>query len=139
MTYSGGSNGSYNIDLCNASQEAIAFHDTLGSSYNVTAGTLYYLRYRSTGSAFNLSITTSVVRLTPLDGGINSGVDRQFMDVTYNSSYTLLVPTRDGYVFAGWYDNEECEGDPYTNALGQSINNWTGLEDKDLYPKWEIE
>ena len=42
---------------------------------------------------------------------------------------TLPVPTRDEYVFAGWYDNEECDG----TALGDTY--YAGA-DCTLYAKW---
>ncbi len=39
------------------------------------------------------------------------------------------IPTRSGYVFAGWYDNEECSGTPYDFTAGIS-------GDLTLYAKW---
>lgn len=36
---------------------------------------------------------------------------------TYSVGAQLPEPTRDGYVFAGWYDNEACTGEP-VEAIG---------------------
>lgn len=39
------------------------------------------------------------------------------------------IPTRNGYVFAGWYDNKECKGSPYdfTKEVSTAVT---------LYAKW---
>lgn len=39
------------------------------------------------------------------------------------------IPTRNGYVFAGWYDNKECEGSPYDFSKEVSTT-------VTLYAKW---
>ncbi len=39
-------------------------------------------------------------------------------------------PTREGNTFAGWYDNEDCTGDPF------SFTNTAITENKTLYAKW---
>ena len=39
------------------------------------------------------------------------------------------IPTKDGFLFAGWYDNEECEGDLFDFSQGV-------VEDVELYAKW---
>lgn len=44
---------------------------------------------------------------------------------------TLLQPSRYGYNFIGWFDNEDCQGNPYT-----TINVGYPLQ-MDLYAKWE--
>ena len=40
------------------------------------------------------------------------------------------APTREGNTFAGWYDNEDCTGDPF------SFTNTAITENKTLYAKW---
>ena len=62
------------------------------------------------------------------NGGSFSGAYVQSVDL-----YSPLVypeePTRDGYHFAGWYDNPNCEGEPF---------DFSATVDKDvtLYAKW---
>ena len=61
-----------------------------------------------------------------LNGG--SGI----VPATQNSgiaTYPTTIPTRDGYVFAGWYDNQSCTGSPYD--FTQDVT-----ADITLYAKW---
>ena len=62
-----------------------------------------------------------------LNGGSVSGTLPSFV----TSTYTLPTPTRDGYVFAGWYDNPEFTG----TALTSIPSGWEGT----LYAKWTAE
>ncbi len=50
---------------------------------------------------------------------------------TYGVGATLPTPTRDGYTFAGWYTNEELEGE----AIAQITT--TDIGDKEYFAKWE--
>ena len=69
-------------------------------------------------------------------------LSNQTVSVGYNDSYTLDLPTRDGYSFKGWYyvqpDNEELM---LTNESGQSKLPWfLTVADNDtyrIYPKWQ--
>ena len=45
---------------------------------------------------------------------------------------TLPTPSKEGYTFVGWYNNEGLTGDPVT-----SISN-TATENKTFYAKWEL-
>ena len=47
----------------------------------------------------------------------------------YQSPVTLPEPTRAGYTFGGWYDNEACSGDAYTATTMPAMN-------VQLYAKW---
>lgn len=49
---------------------------------------------------------------------------------TINNAVTLAVPTRTGYEFLGWYDNEEFGGNPVTTIVKGSYGN------KDFYAKY---
>ena len=49
---------------------------------------------------------------------------------TYNDTITFSNPTRDGYTFLGWYDNED-----FTGTVITSISNRT--TSLSLYAKWE--
>ncbi len=50
---------------------------------------------------------------------------------TYKTDLTLPTPTRDKYVFAGWYDNAEFNGEKI-----ETITVGTETETKNLYAKW---
>jgi len=50
---------------------------------------------------------------------------------TYGEGATLPVPTKDGYSFAGWFDNEDCEGSSVSGIPADA----TG--EKTFYAKWE--
>ena len=54
--------------------------------------------------------------------------------VTYDDNYTLPVPTRTGYSFAGWYYNNE----PLTDSEGKSSSIWNIADDTELTAKWTI-
>ena len=62
-----------------------------------------------------------------LNGGTVSGTLPAFVTTTY----TLPIPTREGYVFGGWYDNPNFTG----NALTSIPAGWEGT----LYAKWTAE
>jgi uncharacterized repeat protein (TIGR02543 family) len=63
-----------------------------------------------------------------LNGGTNPGS----VPTTYNNcqNTTLPTPTRDNYVFGGWYENSSFTGNPVTTIAGGS----TGA--KTYYAKW---
>ena len=54
--------------------------------------------------------------------------------IEYGQDYTLEIPTRDGYDFLGYYDQE---GNQLTNAKGQSLVPCTDLEGFAAIAKWE--
>ncbi len=71
--------------------------------------------------------TTAVLVTFDLKGGTG---DFPVLTVDHGSSLTLTVePTRDGFIFGGWYLDENYET-PYTN---QAIN-----QHQTLYAKWEL-
>ena len=66
---------------------------------------------------------------------VNGGVlaDTQYT-ATYDSAYTLAVPTREGHTFQGWYVDDT----QITYANGQSVADWAYTEDKTATAKWVI-
>ncbi len=54
--------------------------------------------------------------------------------LTYDSEYTLLVPTRKGYTFMGW----KCNGNFVTYANGSSISNFRFDENVNYYADWSV-
>lgn len=47
------------------------------------------------------------------------------------TTYTLLLPTRVGYTFGGWFTRDDLTGDATTEYAGSEL-----VEDKDFYAKW---
>ena len=64
-----------------------------------------------------------------LDGGAFEG--EYLSEYTCENAYTLPIPEKDSYTFAGWYDNAECEGEPIVVIAKGS----TG--DKKYWAKWD--
>ena len=63
-----------------------------------------------------------------LNGGIQA--DGQITSYKIGDEITLLEPQKEGYVFAGWYDNSEFTGNEITKITGKN-------QDFTLYAKWE--
>lgn len=64
-----------------------------------------------------------------LNGGINS--TNNPITYTEGESVTLAEPTREGYIFKGWYESIDFEGTPMTEIPA------TTTGDLYLYAKWE--
>ena len=64
-----------------------------------------------------------------------TGIEYKATQTLEDGLTTTDTVNKDGvpgtWVFSGWYDNENCEGDPITD-----IKNIT--EDQDVYGKWEF-
>lgn len=58
--------------------------------------------------------------------------DDEIESITSSTGITLPTPTKDGYVFDGWYDNAELEGEALSGYYYSS-------EDITLYAKWYID
>lgn len=56
--------------------------------------------------------------------------------VVFGQSYTLVVPTRTGYDFIGWFGLANAKGIKYTSYDGKSISNWSGTSDVTVYAYW---
>ena len=56
------------------------------------------------------------------------------MTHTNGVTTTLDVPTKSGYTFDGWYDNQNCTGEPITELSAGTI--YSG--DINLYAKWKL-
>ena len=90
---------------------------------NIAAGTYGDLVLYATYKSFTYSITYH------LNGGENS--DKNVAEYDHGTTPTLYNPlSRDGYLFCGWYDNADFEGDPVEDLSGY-VN--VAIE---LYAKW---
>lgn len=66
-------------------------------------------------------------------------ISKNTATVTYDSNYTLEVPTRLGYTFLGWYDGTGNSAVAYTDETGKSLEKWTILNNNIiLYAHWEL-
>ena len=65
-------------------------------------------------------VTLVSVELYPITYHLNCGTNNPDNPETYTSldTVTLADPTREGYAFAGWYDNEAFTGEPVTALAG---------------------
>ncbi len=78
--------------------------------------------------AINYSITYNT------DGGAMPDYYLQsFTVASYDLPYTLPVPTKQGYNFAGWYENADFSGEPITEIPKDSLRNYV------LYAKYSDE
>ena len=57
-----------------------------------------------------------------------------FVEDTTFTAGTLATPTKDGAIFAGWYDNAEFTGEKVTNTANNKIYyaKWIGMDDIEL-------
>lgn len=90
----------------------------------------YVIPKNSTG---NIILTanweTSKYTITyDVDGG--DDLENKTQEVTYNSTYKLVIPTRTGYKFAGWYDNKN-------NLVEDGI--WSTTSDVTLKARWTMD
>lgn len=56
--------------------------------------------------------------------------------VTTGKPYQLPIPTKEGYIFDGWYSDRNGEGTKYSYANGYSINNWSEESSIKVYANW---
>lgn len=90
------------------------------------------------GSVGNIAIVANwapdqyIVSLNA-NGGICA---TQSVSVTYESIVTIeILPTRVGYVFDGWYDENDIR---YTDPNGNGVKTWDKPENAVLYARWSI-
>ena len=90
--------------------------------------------YITDSATFTPSCTpnTYTVTLDAEGGTISSGGDTK--SVTYDSGYSLPVPSKTGYSFVGWY----CQGSLKTDSYGSSLSDWNYTYDTTFYAQWEI-
>ena len=57
---------------------------------------------------------------------------------TYDSKFsTIVIPSRDGYTFDGYYTGTNGSGTKYVDNIGQCVKTWTIASDTTLYANWK--
>ena len=129
-------------DVC-ATSSAYTYYDEITpnrsfTGYTVNAWTCSDPNWSANGTVTGSATFTPVCRANSYtvtlnaNGGTLSGNNTK--SVTYDSSYSLGVPSRTGYTFTGW----TLSGDPVTNAYGTSLSVWKRASDTTLYAGWQI-
>ncbi len=90
----------------------------------------YELSYTAKWKANDYTVTMDV------NGGKELADDSK--TVTYDSSYTLTVPEKDGYDFGGWYTGNYGTGTQLTDASGNSVGVWNIADNTTVYAKWNV-
>lgn len=88
------------------------------------------------GLAAEVTANWEIIRYTiTLDRQGGTG-GTETVSTTYGSAMpTITVPTREGYLFDGYYDQTGGKGTKYYNADGTNVKNWD-KENATLYAKW---
>ena len=67
-------------------------------------------------------------------GGGNPQVEP--IEVVYDNSFNIdVVPSKEGYVFEGWFDND---GIKYASAAGECTRLWNKADNSTLYAEWSV-
>ena len=90
--------------------------------YTVTSNVTFYANY------------TAKEYVVTLDVAEGEKLAETKVKVTYNCEFILIVPTRKGYSFSGWYLDEV----QFTDAEGKSLSVWNLIDNATVTAKWEI-
>ena len=89
------------------------------TSYVMNANTVFYANWLEVKNTVRISFDTQ--------GGLS--IDAQ--EVTKGQQMSLPTPVKDGYTFAGWYDQPDGQG-------GNKIDTLSPNEDRTLYAHWTV-
>lgn len=110
-------------------RKGYAFVGWYSSSYSYNYSSTEYASSGTWKYAKDVSLTAKWVEEYTIELDANGGtVSENNVTVTYNSSYSLPSPTRNGYSFLGWYYNG--------NAFSSS-GTWKYEKDITLTAKWK--
>lgn len=129
-------------DVC-ATSSAYTYYDEITpnrsfTGYTVNAWTCSDPNWSANGTVMGSATFTPVCRANSYtvtlnaNGGTLSGNNTK--SVTYDSSYSLGVPSRTGYTFTGW----TLSGEQVTNAYGSSLSVWNDTRDQTVVASWEV-
>lgn len=124
--------------LYNSNKSLLASDDDSGSgnnfsiTYNLTAGTLYYIW----AAGYSSSGTTTIYITGTMPSANGKANANQVVSLTYDAPFTLPTVSKEGYTFDGWYSGTNGSGVKYTDYEGNSVRNWDCDRNTTLYPKW---
>ena len=122
--------------------------ETLGYSDNIALEDASKVGYSFEGWYLDPNFTNRVTRLANISSDVElyaefiansyrieldyaqDGVENEFVDVTYNSEFSLETPVRNGYTFKGWKDSK---GNVWTSGT------YSLLSDLKLTADWELQ
>jgi len=114
----------------------------------ITAGvhTIYVAAKDALGNVSSLlTLNIPACKYTVTYNANGGTVANPTTEVTYDSADALLVPTRAGYTFGGWYDGADGTGNQVTSAAGAptgtvagyvNSGKWSLTEGKTVHAKW---
>ncbi|MBO5776989.1 MAG: InlB B-repeat-containing protein, partial [Clostridia bacterium] len=115
-------------------------YSSKSATFTANAGDVLYVRLYNYSSGSTGSGTFYVSNASYPDAGGRTSMVAVYdtVNLTYDQSgFTLLVPpTKEGYVFVGWFDGVGGTGVQYTNENGVSVRKWDKEENTVLYAKW---
>jgi uncharacterized repeat protein (TIGR02543 family) len=123
---------SLSVDLNSGDTLVFKYTKDGSVSSNSDCAYIYGLTYSSNVS-YTSTATASCSAVLGYEYADGNTVSKE---VTFDAAFTLHVPTRVGYTFAGWYDGIGGTGTQYTDATGASVRTWDKEVDTTLYAKW---
>ena len=104
--------------------------DGFSTPIYLTAGETYYLVAKFISDVVTGSLEVKVGAFCTYSFDTKGGEPME--SISSATGVYLRAPSREGYVFAGWYSNEACEGEALTSP-------YTSTSDCTLYAKWTTE
>lgn len=112
----------------------VGWYDEFGVKMTTSTGSSIIPYHVAKNSTYNAQYEALKFNVT-LDVCGGDELTPSVYKVSYMESYTLPVPTFDGYDFMGWFDGAE-NGIQYTNKNGESLKVYDELNAKTLYAVW---
>ena len=84
--------------------------------------------------ALNIQLDVAHEYIVTLNVNGGEPLSQNTQSVTYDTEFTLPIPTREGCDFGGWYYGNT----QITNETGKSLSKWNYATDKELTAKWKI-
>lgn len=98
-------------------------------TYTVTKGQSYYVGFR----AYSGSKTTGTVNYS----GVSVSSSSTYVKITYDDAPpSVLVPTKAGYSFDGYYTSTNGQGTKIYDKTGTKVTNWNIANNRTLYANW---
>ena len=98
-------------------------------TYTVTKGQSYYVGFR----AYSGSKTTGTVNYS----GVSVSSSSTYVKITYDDAPpSVLVPTKAGYSFDGYYTSTRGQGTKIYDKTGTKVTNWNIANNRTLYANW---